>query len=211
MKLNDFPADIQPHLLPSHAGRMVYRCLGCGGQFGIERLLNVCPECWQILLIEDLDFARLKATPGRIWRRIFDYRKMLTLTALKGIYRYHEFIGPVIPLEAVVYLGEGHTPLVAANGPLRDKVGADFFFKNDGQNPSASLRARPSAFSYIHAMVLWGPVLRFWPSAPPPATHVRLCRPYGRIWHRTSSPPYCCPRKSRPAAGAAPGQWCDGL
>ena len=160
MKLNDFPADIQPHLLPSHAGRMVYRCLGCGGQFGIERLLYVCPECRQILLIEDLDFARLKATPGSIWRRIFDYRKMLTLTALKGIYRYHEFIGPAIPLEAVVYLGEGHTPLVAANGPLRDKVGAEFFFKNDGQNPSASFKDRgmASAFSYIHAMILRGAV-----------------------------------------------------
>ena len=61
MKLNDFPADIQPHLLPSHAGRMVYRCLGCGGQFGIEQLLYVCPECRQVLLIEDLNGPRLKA------------------------------------------------------------------------------------------------------------------------------------------------------
>ena len=33
VKLNDLPADIQPYLLPSHTGRMVYRCLGCGGQF----------------------------------------------------------------------------------------------------------------------------------------------------------------------------------
>ena len=160
MKLNDFPADIQPYLLPSHAGRMVYRCLGCGGQFSIEQLLYVCPECRQVLLIEDLDFARLKATPAHLWRRIFDYRKMLTLTALKGIYRYHEFIGPVIPLEAVVYLGEGHTPLVRANAPLRDEVGLEFYFKNDGQNPSASFKDRgmASAFSYIHAMILRGAV-----------------------------------------------------
>jgi threonine synthase len=160
VKLNDFPADIQPYLLPSHTGRMVYRCLGCGGQFGIEQLLYVCPECRQVLLIEDLNGPRLKQIPGPLWRRIFDYRKMLTLTALKGIYRYHEFIGPVIPLEAVVYLGEGHTPLVAANGPLRDKAGAEFFFKNDGQNPSASFKDRgmASAFSYIHAMILRGEV-----------------------------------------------------
>ncbi|MBI5578332.1 MAG: threonine synthase [Deltaproteobacteria bacterium] len=160
MQLNDFPADIQPHLLPSHAGRMVYRCLGCGEEFGIEQLLYVCPECRQVLLIEDLNGPRLKQIPGGLWRRIFDYRKMLTLTALKGIYRYHEFIGPVIPLEAVIYLGEGHTPLVSANGPLRDKVGADFFFKNDGQNPSASFKDRgmASAFSYIHAMTLRGAV-----------------------------------------------------
>lgn len=144
--------------MPTHAGRMAYRCLGCRAQFGIERLLYVCPECGQVLLLEDLEFERLKATPGRLWRQRFDYRKMLTLTALKGIYRYHEFIGPVIPLEAVLYLGEGHTPVVRANTPLRDETGLDFYFKNDGQNPSASFKDRgmASAFSYIHTLIRQG-------------------------------------------------------
>jgi threonine synthase len=137
---------------------MTYRCLGCGRLFGIERLLYVCPECRQVLLIEDLDFDQLKSTPAPLWRRIFDYRKMLTVAALKGIYRYHEFIGPVIPLEAVLYLGEGHTPLVRANAPLRDRVGIDFFFKNEGQNPSASFKDRgmASALSYIHSLIRQG-------------------------------------------------------
>jgi threonine synthase len=158
VKLDDFPKDIQARLMPTHAGRMAYRCLGCSAQFGIERLLYVCPECGQVLLIEDLNFERLKATPGRLWRQVFDYRKMLTLTALKGIYRYHEFIGPVIPLDAVLYLGEGHTPVVRANASLRDEVGLDFYFKNDGQNPSASFKDRgmASAFSYIHTMIRQG-------------------------------------------------------
>ncbi|MGE5255482.1 MAG: threonine synthase [Hyphomicrobiales bacterium] len=158
MKLDDFPKEIAPHLQPTHVGRMAYRCLGCGGQFGIERLLYVCPECRQVLLIEDLDFERLKSTPGHLWRRIFDYRKMLTTPALKGIYRYHEFIGPVIPLEAVLYLGEGHTPVVRANAPLRDQAGIDFFFKNEGQNPSASFKDRgmASALSYIHTLIRQG-------------------------------------------------------
>jgi threonine synthase len=160
VKLDAFPQEIQARLLPAHQGRMAYRCLGCRAQFGIERLLYVCPDCGQVLLIEDLDFARLQATPGRLWRQVFDYRKMLTLTALKGIYRYHEFIGPVIPLEAVVYLGEGHTPVVRANAPLRDEVGLDFYFKNDGQNPSASFKDRgmASAFSYIHTLIRQGAV-----------------------------------------------------
>jgi len=158
VKLDDFPKDIQAHLMPTHSGRMAYRCLGCSARFGIERLLYVCPECGQVLLIEDLNFERLKATPGRLWRQVFDYRKMLTLTALKGIYRYHEFIGPVIPLDAVLYLGEGHTPVVRANASLRDEVGLDFYFKNDGQNPSASFKDRgmASAFSYIHTMIRQG-------------------------------------------------------
>jgi len=158
MKLEDFPTEIHARMMPAHSGRMVYRCLGCNSEFGIEQLLYVCPECRQVLLIEDLEFDRLKATPGPLWRRIFDYRKMLTLPALKGIYRYHELIGPVIPLEAVVYLGEGHTPVVRANASLRDEAGLDFYFKNDGQNPSASFKDRgmASAFSYIHTLIRQG-------------------------------------------------------
>jgi len=158
VNITEFPKDIQPHLLPAHAGRMIYRCLGCHAQFGIDELLYVCPECRQVLMIEDLNFERLKAVPGDHWRRLFDYRKMLTIPALRGIYRYHEFIGPVIPLESVLYLGEGHTPMVRANAPLRDEVGIDFYFKNDGQNPSASFKDRgmASALSYINALLRKG-------------------------------------------------------
>ena len=144
--------------MPSHDGHLIYRCLGCGQEHGITELLYVCPGCSEVLLIVDAHFERLKQTPGHLWRRIFDYRKMLTLPALKGIYRYHEFIGPVIPLESVVYLGEGHTPVVAVNAALRDRVGQDFYFKNDGQNPSASFKDRgmASAFSYIHHLLATG-------------------------------------------------------
>ena len=83
---------------------------------------------------------------------------MLNLDALKGIYRYHEFIGPVIPLEAVIYLGEGHTPIIEANSSLQDKIGVRFYFKNDGQNPSASFKDRgmASALSYINFMLQKG-------------------------------------------------------
>jgi threonine synthase len=136
----------------------MYRCLGCQGEFGIEKLAYVCPECGQILLIYDQNFDRLKEIPGELWQRIFDYRRMLNVDALKGIYRYHEFIGPVIPLEDVIYLGEGHTPIIEANAALQDKVGLGFYFKNDGQNPSASFKDRgmASALSYINFLMQKG-------------------------------------------------------
>jgi len=158
LKPNDFPKDIQPYLAPTHEGRLVYRCLGCRAEFGIEKLAYVCPKCGQVLLIYDLNFARLKDIPAERWRKIFDYRKMLNVDALKGIYRYHEFIGPVIPTEAVIYLGEGHTPMIEANAALQEKVGVRFYFKNDGQNPSASFKDRgmASALSYINFMVQEG-------------------------------------------------------
>lgn len=158
MKPDMFPPDVAPHIVPRTEGRMIYRCLACGLEAGIESLLYTCPACGQVLLLYDTDFDRLKKIPGEIWRRIFDFRKLLREPALKGIYRYHEFIGPVIPLDAVVYLGEGHTPVVEANGWLQNRVGMRFYYKNDGQNPSASFKDRgmASALSYIHYLVREG-------------------------------------------------------
>jgi len=152
MKPIDFPDDIRPHLVPAPAGDMAYRCLECGAEHGIEELLYTCPECRGLLLLEDRAQDRLKERPGEFWRRLFDYRKMLNLPALKGIFLYYELIAPVIPLADIVYLGEGHTPQVAANNRLRDEVGAAFYYKNDGQNPSASFKDRgmAAALSYLN-------------------------------------------------------------
>ena len=158
MKISDFPEHIQPHLMPEVSGNVVYRCLGCSQEYDIDRLLYTCPACQSVLLLTDLDFSRLKETPGDTWHQIFDYRRMLNLPALRGIYRYHELIGPMMPLDAIVYLGEGHTPMVEANAHLQEMAGARFYFKNDGQNPSASFKDRgmASALSYINLLVKSG-------------------------------------------------------
>ncbi|MBU4318945.1 MAG: pyridoxal-phosphate dependent enzyme [Proteobacteria bacterium] len=155
MKLSDFPDDIKPYLIPEPNGDMFYRCLGCNKTFGIEKLLYTCPACSQVLLLYDNHFNSLKDIPGNLWHKIFDYRKMLNLPAVKGIYRFHEFIGSVIPLESIVYLGEGHTPVIRANKTLEAAAGGPFFFKNDGQNPSASFKDRgmASALSYIQFLI----------------------------------------------------------
>ena len=155
MKPENVPKNIRPYIIPEHRGALMYRCLGCGRTYGIEKLLYACPHCGQVLLLYDLNFDRLKQIPGKLWQQVFDYRKMLTIPALKGIYLYHEFIGPVIPLGAVVYLGEGHTPVVEANAFMQEKAGVRFYFKNDGQNPSASFKDRgmASALSYLNFLV----------------------------------------------------------
>ncbi|MFO7840415.1 MAG: threonine synthase [Desulfosalsimonadaceae bacterium] len=158
MKAVDFPEDIQPHLIPAPAGSLIYRCLGCGAEYGIEKLLYTCPDCGEVLLLYDPRFERLKEIAGATWRRIFDYRKMLNIPALQGIYRFHEFIGPVLPLDSVVCLGEAHTPVIESNARLQEKAGARIFFKNDGQNPSASFKDRgmASALSYIQYLLRQG-------------------------------------------------------
>ena len=63
MKPHDFPEDIRPYLKPFHAGKLIYRCLGCKREFGIDRLVYVCPSCGQVLLIYDKNFSRLKDIP----------------------------------------------------------------------------------------------------------------------------------------------------
>jgi threonine synthase len=158
VKVQDFPKEIQNDIIPRPSGKLIYRCLGCGHEYGIEKLLYTCPSCRQVLLIHDTDKDRLKARDGKTWRRIFDFRKMLTLPALKGIYLFHEFIGPILPLESIIYLGEGHTPVIEANAGMQDRVGVRFYFKNDGQNPSASFKDRgmASALSYINYLIRQG-------------------------------------------------------
>jgi threonine synthase len=80
---------------------------------------------------------------------------MLNNQSLKGIFRYYEFIAPVIPLEDIVYLGEGHTPVVEANDRLKEMIGLDFYFKYDGLNPSASFKDRgmACALSFINHFI----------------------------------------------------------
>jgi threonine synthase len=160
VKLDQFPESIQPLLIPEPGGDLIYHCLGCQREHDIASLLYTCPACGSVLLIQDRHFDRLKAIEGSVWQQVFDYRRMLKDPPVKGIYRYHEFIGPVIPLESVVYLGEGHTPVVEANAALQARAGMRFFYKNDGQNPSASFKDRgmASALSYINYLIHRGDV-----------------------------------------------------
>lgn len=160
MKYEDFPENIKPYLIPKPSGRLIYKCLGCSCEFSIEKLLYTCPKCGEVLLLHDPDFDRLKEIPAGTWRAIFDYRRMLNIPALNGIYRYHELIGPVLSLDSILWLGEGHTPVVEAAQSLQKRVGARFYFKNDGQNPSASFKDRgmASALSYIRYLISEGHV-----------------------------------------------------
>jgi threonine synthase len=155
MRVADFDPSDQSGLIPSVCGDLHYRCLGCGSELGIDKLHYTCPDCGSVLLIEDRDFDRLKQKTGAYWRRLFDLRRMLNHTSLKGIFRYHEIMAPVIPLSSVVYLGEGNTPMVEACPKLASETGAQFCFKNDGQNPSASFKDRgmATALSFLNYLI----------------------------------------------------------
>ncbi|UQZ91296.1 threonine synthase [Deltaproteobacteria bacterium Smac51] len=155
MKIEYFPEDLQEFLVPSPAGGLGYNCLKCGKIHPPKKLYYTCPDCGGLLLLEDAREDRLKERPGKFWRRLFDYRRMLNLQPLRGIFTFHEFLAPLIPVEDIVYLGEGHTPLVAAPEDLSREVGATLFIKHDGQNPSASFKDRgmAAALSYLKYII----------------------------------------------------------
>ncbi len=150
--LKKFPLEIRDKLIPDYTGDVAYECIGCGKEFDINQFLYTCPECKSLLRLNDRNFNSLKNIDGKTWQDIFDYRKMLNLEPLKGVFLFKELLFPTIPLEDVIYLGEGHTPIVRANPDLQGIVGMDFYVKNDGLNPSASFKDRgmASAISYIN-------------------------------------------------------------
>jgi threonine synthase len=142
-------------LYPNPRAALFTAALAAVRNSGLKNCCIHVRSATSVLLLYDPDFDRLKKKSGAAWRKIFDYRRMLNIPALNGIYRYHEFIGPVMPLDSIVWLGEGHTPIVEASAYLQELAGARFFFKNDGQNPSASFKDRgmASALSYINYLL----------------------------------------------------------
>jgi len=150
--LEQFPSRVREYLMPAYEGDVVYECIGCNKTYSLDQFLYTCPACKSLLKLTDRNFDELKRIDGNLWREIFDFRKMLHVEPLKGIFRFKEILFPAIPLRDVIYLGEGHTAMVRANAGLRDIVGMDFFIKNDGFNPSASFKDRgmASAISFIN-------------------------------------------------------------
>ncbi len=134
---------------------MQYHCLGCDSYFSIDELLYTCPKCNSVFLLENMNFDKLKEKSGAEWRKIFDERRLSNIKAYRGIFRFYELMAPVLEEEDIVYLGEGHTPIVEAASHVCKELNVNFAIKNDGQNPSASFKDRgmAGAYSYLKSLV----------------------------------------------------------
>ncbi len=140
---------------PSYRGDLRYHCLGCQKKYPGLELHYTCPDCGGVFLLRDHNFSELKKIPGEKWRFIFDARAGSRINALRGIFRFYEFIAPVVEEKDIVYAGEGNTPLILASSRLQRFVGQKLAFKNEGQNPSASFKDRgmACAFSYLQRLI----------------------------------------------------------
>jgi threonine synthase len=108
-------------------------CTACGLRHDADQLQTVCTACGKVLFARyDLDGVRAAVRPGDLAGRRWD------------MWRYQELL-PVRDPAHVVSLGEGLTPLVAVRRAAREAVGleaGELLLKDEGQNPTASFKAR---------------------------------------------------------------------
>jgi threonine synthase len=120
-------------------------CTACGLRHDADRLQTVCTACGKVLYARyDLDGVRQAVTPGDFARRRWD------------MWRYAELL-PVRDEANVVSLGEGLTPLVGVRRDAARALGLErgaVLLKDEGQNPTASFKARGLSAAVSRALEL---------------------------------------------------------
>ena len=102
-------------------GKYTVSCAQCGRALPADVFCRTCPDCGGSLAFQyDLSDVR------------FDRE-------LPGIWRFIDLL-PIDNPEQIVSLGEGNTPLIAAN--LSDALGIHAFWKWEGANPTGAQKDR---------------------------------------------------------------------
>jgi threonine synthase len=149
MEIQWAPEEIRENIIPNTSGDVVYQCGTCGDAFPYNRVLYVCPSCGGLLSVIDRDQDRLSLRSPGYWRDMFTVRPMTNRRELSGVFCFHEFLAPCIPMDSIVYLGEGNTPLVLSE-ILSEEHGVNVYVKLDGLNPTASFKDRGMACALSH-------------------------------------------------------------
>jgi threonine synthase len=108
-------------------------CTACGLRHDADRLQTVCTACGKVLFAHyNLSAIRDAVSPSDFANRRWD------------MWRYSELL-PIRSAANVVSLGEGMTPLVELRAHALDALGfarGEIQLKDEGQNPTASFKAR---------------------------------------------------------------------
>lgn len=117
------------------------RCLqGCPGDHALHSALYRCPQCGALLdVAHDLDALRQR--PAAAWTALFRERRAEGRPPHdSGVWVRREWVAPGLPDEAIVSMGEGNSPLVAARR-LGAEIGApELWIKQCGQSPTGSFK-----------------------------------------------------------------------
>src|SRR5438093_2338746 len=132
----------------SHAWRSFLshlECTACGLRHDAERLQTVCTSCGKVLFAR-YDLGAVKAAVGP---RDFATRRW-------DMWRYWELL-PVRDVGNLVSLGEGLTPQVQVCSHAAEALGmqrGEVVLKDEGQNPTASFKARGLSAAVSRALEL---------------------------------------------------------
>ena len=121
------------------------KCLICGAEYHPGEVRYTCPKCGDEGVLEiNYDYSRI--------------RKNFTKTTLKNnpeysMWRYLPLL-PVDDSQKIGPLKVGWTPLYKAKRIREDLGIPNLWIKDDGRNPTASLKDRPSAIAIVKAQEL---------------------------------------------------------
>ncbi len=117
----------------------VLKCIDCGAEYPLDRLVYSCITCGGLLdVIHDLEALR-----GQVTRDLFDARLgSLEIPYRSGVWRFKELVYPDMADDLIVSRPEGntnlyHVPDLAAWAGLRH-----LWLKHEGENPTGSFKDR---------------------------------------------------------------------
>jgi len=129
------------------------QCPICGSRYDVNAVTYNCPKCGQagtLEMIFDLERIKAQVTPAQISAQ--------TAPRDYTMWRYR----PLLPVQDAAFIPPlfvGWTPLVHAPR-LAQRVGVrDVYVKEEGRNPTASLKDRASAMAVARAMEINAPIV----------------------------------------------------
>lgn len=119
----------------------VLRCFrGCPGDHALHSALYRCPQCDGLLDVQH-DLTALGQRSAAAWKALFRERRAEGRFPYdSGVWTRREWVAPDLPDEAIVSMGEGHSPIVAARRFGAEIGAGDLWIKQCGQSPTGSFK-----------------------------------------------------------------------
>src|SRR2546423_9176083 len=117
-----------------------FQCFDCARQFRRDEVEYVCPACGGNLdVLYDYDYIGARWTKAR-----------LAMDRTLSMWRYRSLL-PIADASPVPTLAVGWTPLYDCPRLAAEFAIKQLFIKDDGRNPTASFKDRPSALAVVKA------------------------------------------------------------
>ncbi|HJQ27594.1 MAG TPA: threonine synthase [Blastocatellia bacterium] len=125
-----------------------FKCFECAGEFRLDEVEYVCPACGGNLdVLYDYDDVGARLTKAR-----------LAADRNYSMWRYRALL-PIAETSTVPPLAVGWTPLYDCPRLAAKLSIKQLFIKDDGRNPTASFKDRPSALAVVKAIEAQAPVI----------------------------------------------------